>query len=68
MPLLGQVGGIVPPSMMAFQQCRPALKERVIDLTKPGPARMYLTHEAKAHEIPVALGNTTVTGSINSTG
>ena len=36
--------------------------ERSVDLTKPGRERMYLTHEAKGHEIPVALGNTMATG------
>ena len=43
-------------------------KERLIDLIKPGREKMYLTHEAKGHEIPVALGNTVATGSSNSTG
>ena len=43
-------------------------KERLIDRTKPGRERMYLTHEAKGHEIPVALGNTVATGGSNSTG
>ena len=32
-------------------------KLRLIDRTKPGRERMYVTHEAKGHEIPVALGN-----------
>ena len=43
-------------------------KERLIAYTKPGRERMYLTHEAKGHEIPVALGNTVATGGSNSTG
>ena len=43
-------------------------KERLIDRTKPGWERMYLTNEAKGHEIPVALGNTVATGGSNSTG
>ena len=30
----------------------------LIDRTKPGPVGMYVTHEAKGNEIPVALGNT----------
>ena len=42
-------------------------KVRLIDRTKPSRARMYLTHDAKGHEIPVALGNTVATGSSNST-
>ena len=42
--------------------------EQLIDLTKPAPERMYLTHEAKGHEIAVALGNAVATGSSNSTG
>ena len=36
-------------------------KEGVIDFTKPGRERMYLTHEAKGHEIPEALSNTKAT-------
>ena len=43
-------------------------KVRLIDLTKPGRERMYLAHEAKGHEIPVALGNTMAIGSSNSDG
>ena len=43
-------------------------KVRSIDRTKPGRERMYLTHEAKGHEIPVALGTTVATGGFNSTG
>ena len=43
-------------------------KKWLIDLTKTGRERMYLTHEAKGHEIPVPLGNTVATGSSNSTG
>ena len=43
-------------------------KERLIDRTKPGWERMYLTHAAKAHEITAALGNTVATGGSNSTG
>ena len=30
-------------------------KERAIDLIKPSRERMYLTHQAKGHVIPVAL-------------
>ena len=37
-------------------------KLQFIDRTKPGRERMYVTHEAKGHEIPVALGNTVATG------
>ena len=33
-------------------------KVRLIDCTKPGRERMYVTQEAKGHEIPLALGNT----------
>ena len=33
-------------------------KLRLFDHSKPGRKRMYLTHEAKGHQIPVALGNT----------
>ena len=29
-------------------------KLRLIDRTKPGRERMYVTHEEKGHEIPVA--------------
>ena len=43
-------------------------KERFIDRTKPGCERMYVTHEVKGHEIPVALGNTVATGGSNCTG
>ena len=43
-------------------------KVRLIDRTKPGRERMYVTHKAKGHEIPVALGNTVATGSSNCTG
>ena len=43
-------------------------KLRLIDRTKPGRERMYVTHEVKGHEIPVALGNTVATGSSNYTG
>ena len=43
-------------------------KVRLIDRTKPGRERMYLTHEAKGYEIPVALGNTVATGGSSSTG
>ena len=43
-------------------------KERAIDLTKPGRERMYLTHEAKGHEMLVALGNSMAAGSSKSTG
>ena len=43
-------------------------KERLVDHTKPGRERMSLTHEAKGHEIPVALGNTVATGASDSTG
>ena len=43
-------------------------KERLIDRTKPGRERMCVTHEAKGHEIPVALGNTVATGGSNCTG
>ena len=32
-------------------------KERLIDPTKTGRERIYLTHEANGHEIPEALGN-----------
>ena len=39
-----------------------------MDRTEPGRERMYVTQEAKGHEIPVALGNTVVTGSSNRTG
>ena len=42
-------------------------KERAIHLTKPGWERMYLTHEAKGHEILVALGNNVAKGSSKST-
>ena len=41
-------------------------KDRLIDRTKPGQERMYLTHEVKGHEIPPALGNTVATGGSNS--
>ena len=43
-------------------------KERLSEATKPSRERMYLTYEAKGHEIPVALGNTVATGSSNSRG
>ena len=43
-------------------------KARLIDCTKPGRERMYLTHEAKGHEILVALGYTVATGGSNSMG
>ena len=43
-------------------------KMRSIDRTKPGRDRIYVTHEAKGHEILVALGNTVATGSSNCTG
>ena len=43
-------------------------KERLIDPTKPGRDRMYLTHEAKGHEIPMALDNTVAMGESNSMG
>ena len=43
-------------------------KERLIDPTKPGRERMYLTHEAKGLEILVALGNTVARRGSNSTG
>ena len=43
-------------------------KEQLIDPTKLGRERMNLTHEAKGHEIAVALGNTMATRSSNSTG
>ena len=43
-------------------------KLRLIDRTKPGRERMHLTHEAKGHAIPVALGNTVAQGGSNSTG
>ena len=33
-------------------------KSRLIDRTKPGREWMYVTHEAKDHDIPLALGNT----------
>ena len=42
--------------------------ERWIDRTKANRERMYLTHQAKGHEIPLALGNTVATCSSNSTG
>ena len=42
-------------------------KERPIDVTKLG-RKGYLIHEAKGHDIPVALGNTVATGSSYSTG
>ena len=43
-------------------------KVRLIDGTKPGRERMHVTHEAKGHEIPVALGNTVATGLSYCTG
>ena len=43
-------------------------KERLIDRTKPGRERLYVTHEANGHEIPVAPGNTVATGGSDSTG
>ena len=43
-------------------------KERLVDRTKPVRERVYLTNEAKGHEIAVALGNTVATGSSDSTG
>ena len=43
-------------------------KLRLIDGTKPGRERMYVTPQAKGIEIPVALGNTAATGSSNCTG
>ena len=43
-------------------------KLRLIDRTKPGRERMYVTHQAKGHEILVALGNTVATGLSNCTG
>ena len=43
-------------------------KEPSVDRTKPDRGTMYLTHEAKGHQILVALGNTVATGGSNSTG
>ena len=40
----------------------------LIDRTNLSRERMYLTHEAKGHEIPVALGNTVAMGGPNATG
>ena len=39
-----------------------------IFLRLPLVERTYMTHEAKGHEIPVAMGNTVATGSSNCTG
>ena len=39
-----------------------------MDRTKPGHEGMYVTHEARGHEIPVALGNTVATGGSNCMG
>ena len=43
-------------------------KLRLNDGTKHGRERMYLTHEANGHDIPMALGNTVATGGSNYTG
>ena len=43
-------------------------KVRLIYRTKPGQETMYLTHEAKGHEIPLALANTLAAGGFSSTG
>ena len=42
-------------------------KERLIDRTKRGLERIYLTYEAKGHGIPVALGNIVATGGLGAT-
>ena len=39
-----------------------------IFLRLPLVERTYMTHEAKGHEIPVAMGNTVATGSSNCMG
>ena len=43
-------------------------EERLIDPSKTGRKRMYLTNQVRGHEIPVALDNTMATGSSKSFG
>ena len=65
----GELGPIAPSHGAGIPADDERQWEGAVDYrTKPGRGRMYLTHEAKSHEIPVALRNTVTTGGSNLTG